>query len=124
MRTPGGQSASHIGIFVEIKITPLCQKQASSSGTCSLQDLQSPMKRFSFPKTPETYQLSSVDETVGDTVALNEQNSHSEEEKIATTCSLYNGAADGNNDTKNAHHKAIKQCVAEIHANPFTDDPI
>ena len=89
------------------------------------------MKRFSFPKTPETCQLSSVDETVGDTVALNEQNSHSEEEKIATTYSLYNGAADGNNDTKlpsnqtkNAHHKAIKQCAAEIHANPFTDDPI
>ena len=131
MRTPGGQSASHIGIFVEIKIRKLNQKQASFRGMCLLQDLQSPMKRFSSPKIPETYQLSSVDETVGDTVALDEQNSHSEEEKIATTCSLYNGAADGNNDTKlpsnqtkNAHHKAIKQCAAEIHANPFTDDPI
>ena len=86
------------------------------------------MKRFSSPHIPETYQLSSVDETVGDTVALDEQESHSKEEKIAATCSLHNGAADRNNDTKLAYkqtrtvyQEAVKQCTVEIHANPFTD---
>ena len=131
MRTPGGQSASHIGIFVEIKIRKLSQKQASSRGRCALQDLQSPMKRFSSPKIPETYQLSDVDEIVGDTVVLDEQKSHSKEENIVTTCSLHNGAADRNNDTKlsynqtkNVHEENVEHCTADIHANPFTDDPI
>ena len=94
---------------------------------CSLQDLKSPIKRFSSPKIPETYHLSSVDETVGDTVALDEQKSqHSKEEKVATTCSLN---VDGNDDTtlpsnqtKMVHQE--KQCTVEIHANPFTDDAI
>ena len=109
----------------------LSQKQASSSGTCSLQDLESPMKRFSSPKILETYLFSGIDETVGDTVALDEQESHSKEDKIAATCSLHNGAADRNNDiklsynqTRTVYQEAVKQCSVEIHANPFTDDPI
>ena len=86
------------------------------------------MKRFSSPHILETYQLSSVDETERGTVALDEQKSHSKEEKIATTCSL---TTDGNNDTKLSYtrtkmvrQEAIDQCTVEIHANPFTDDPI
>ena len=131
LRTPGGQSVSHIGIFVEIKMRQLNPKQASSSGMCSLQDLKSPMKRFSSPKILETYQLSSVDETVEDVVTLEEQKSHSKKEKIATTCLLHNAAADGNSDTKSSCNQgkivcqeAVKQCTVEIHANPFTDDLI
>ena len=131
LRTPGGQSTSHIGIFVEIKMGQLSQKQASSSGMCSLQDLKSPMKRFSLPKILETYQLSSVDETVEDAVTLEEQKSHSKEEKIATTHLLYNDAPNGNSDAKLSYNEteivcqeAVKQSTAEIHANPFTDDPI
>ena len=131
LRTPGGQSVSHIGIFVEIKMRQLNPKQASSSGMCSLQDLKSPMKRFSSPKILETYQLSSVDETVEDAVTLEEQKSHGKEEKIATTHLLHNAAADENSDTKSSYNQgkiacqeAINQCTVGIHANPFTDDLI
>ena len=89
------------------------------------------MKRFSSTKILETYQLSSVDETMEDVVTLEEQKSHSKEEKIATTRLLHNAAADGNSDTKSSYNQgkiacqeAIKQCTVEIHANPFTDDLI
>ena len=89
------------------------------------------MKRFSSPKILETYQLCSVDETVEDAVTLEEQKSHSKEEKIATTHLLYNDAPNGNSDAKLSYNEteivcqeAVKQSTAEIHANPFTDDPI
>lgn len=127
LRTPGGESASHIGIFVKIKMNKLSHKQASSSGICSLQDVNSPMKRFTSPKLLETYQLTnSLD---GDTtVIVEEHESHSREEKTVVTdiCSLSNGTADDNsnrtlhNQPKIVRQKAVIECTAEVHVNPST----
>ena len=83
LRTPGGESASHIGIFVKIRINKLSQKQASSSGMCSLQDLKTPMKRFSSPMFPENSRLS-LEETVEETIAV-EKYKNNKEQKTTDT---------------------------------------
>ena len=129
LRTPGGESASHIGMFVEIKMNKLSHQQASSSGICSVKDLTSSMKRFSSPRMLETYRLS-LDETVEDTGVVEEHISHSEEEETATIAcsSLSNGATDENSielrhsQPRMVHQEAVTQCTAEIHVNPLTDE--
>ena len=123
LRTPGGEHASHIGIFVSIEMKKLSQKQASSSGMCSLQDFKPSMKRFSSPKMLEMY----LDETAEDEIAVEEHETHSKEEKTTSTCSLSNGSADENstNLPSSQKPKIVRQeaIVAEIHVNPCTEDP-
>ena len=124
MRTPGGESASHIGIFVEIKMNKLSHKQASSSGICPVKDLTSAMKRFSSPRMLEIDRLN-LDETVEDISVVEEHISHSEEEKTANTCSLSNDENSTDllrSQPRMVRQEAVTQCTAEIHVNPLTDE--
>ena len=123
LRTPGGESASHIGIFVEIEMKKLSHKQASSSGICPVKSL----RRFSSPKMLEIDKLNL--ETGEDTGVIEEHKSHIEKEKSSSICSLSNGATDENStdllrsQPRMVRQEAVTQCVAaEIHANPFTDE--
>ena len=106
LRTPNGESTPHVGIFVKIKMDKLSQKQASSSGTCSLQDLNSPKKgQLSSSKLFETCNLS-LDQIEEDTTAIEEFESPTKEEKTANICSLSDSVfADGNS----AHVPSKKQ---------------
>ena len=123
MRTPGGQSTSHIGIFVEIKMNKLSHKQASSSGLCSLKDLKSPMKRFSSPRLLETYRF--IEDEMTADIIVDEENILQNKETAVSTSSLYNGAIDANrvcNQPKMVCQGAVSQCTVEIHANPLVEE--
>lgn len=52
LRTPGGKSASHVGLFVKIGIKKLSHKYTSASGICA-QDPNALLKKFSPPTLPE-----------------------------------------------------------------------
>lgn len=127
LRTPGGESASHIGIFVEIKMNKLSHKQASSSGICTVKDPTSPMRRFSSPRMLEINKLS-LDETAEDISIIEEHTSHVEEEKSASICSLSNSATENStkllrSQPRMVRQEAVTQCIAaEIHVNPLTDE--
>ena len=119
MRTPGGESASHIGLFVRIKLN---QQIASSSGMCSIQYHKPLMRRLtSPPRLPETSKPS-LDKIVKET-DVDEGQKLSKEETTAST----NAAVDGNgtdlphNRPMMARQEAVVQCMAEIHANLNTD---
>ena len=64
LRTPGGETASHIGIFVNIMIDELSQKQASSSGMCSL---ESPNKGLPTQRQLFNTRKLSIEEIIEDT---------------------------------------------------------
>ena len=114
MRKPGGESASHIGIFVEIKMNKLSHKQASSSGICPVKSV----RRFSSPRMLDTDKLS-LDETVEDICVVEEHISHTEEE---------NSATENSTDLLRSQPRMVRQeavtqsIVADIHVNPLTDE--
>ena len=101
LRTPGGESASHIGIFVETRINKLSQKKASSFGMCLLEESE-PSRKISFsPMFLETCLLS-VNETAEDIIAVEvEEYEQSKGEKTINTCtgSISDGATNKNNTT-------------------------
>ena len=114
LRTPGGESASHIGIFVEIRMNKLSHKQASSSGICPVKS----MRRFSSPRMLDTNKLS-LDETVEDIRVVEEHISHTEEENFATENSTDLLCS----QPRMVRQEAVTQCItAEIHVNPHTDE--
>ena len=108
LRKPGGESASHIGIFVEIKMNKLSHKQASSSGICPVKSV----RRFSSPRVLDT-DKPSLDEVVEEHI------SHTEEE---------NSATENSTDLLRSQPRMVRQeavtqsIVADIHVNPLTDE--
>ena len=128
MRTPGGEYASHIGIFVKIAMNKLSQKQASSSGMCSQQDTKiSVPQRLSSSKILETYPIN-PDRQAETTIAIKDHEDKGKETNSANSYRSFSHgtAADGNGSdllrkgSRIVHQEAAIQCTAEIHANPFT----
>ena len=87
LRTPGGKSISHIGIFVKIAMNKLRQKQASCSGTCTLQNVKSPSERFSLSRLIETCKFT-LDEIKEATSSVAEDELCIKEEKSDNACSI------------------------------------
>ena len=124
LRTAGGESASHIGIFVKIKMNNLSHRQASSSGICSQQNNS---MRWPSSKVLKTHGLQScsLDRRAEDTPTIKEKH----ECKDTSTRSFSHSAAvenstDLHKQSRIVHQEAALQCTAEIHANPFTDGTI
>lgn len=119
LRTPGGESASHIGIFVNIRMNKLDQNQASSAGICSEQELKDDLPmRWTSPKLLETFP-SSLDGEVENTMVIKEQE-HSKET-----------ISDVDGNSTDLPHKRLRRIgrqevitwsTAEIHTNPLTDN--
>lgn len=129
LRTPSGESTSHVGIFAKIKMSKLSQEQASSSGTCLLQDFpNSPTNGLSSSRYFEICNLS-PDETVEDTIVDKGSELHSAimEEQAVSTCSLSDDVVNVNsinfprNRPKIARQEAIVEFTVEIHDNSSTD---
>ena len=103
--TPGGQSTSHVGLFVKIGIENLSPEDASASGTCP-QEVEIPGKKFSSPTMPETSKLSLAKHATVDNNSQKE-----DDEDVACQCKLANvelPTFQGNTNT----------CTVEIHINP------
>ena len=117
LRTPGGEYASHIGIFAKIKIRKLNQKQASSSGMCLQEDSNTLKWANPFKTCPSDREAIAIKEC--------KLSKHKEEGAIGVQFS--HDAAVGKNanseqrQSRLAREEAVVQCTAEIHANPFTD---
>ena len=117
LRTPGGESTSHIGLFVRIKMDNLSHKKASSSRMCLLQDNKPFTRRFTSPMPLETSKHS-LYEIVEEMDAVVEHE-HSNKEKTADT---------GNSTDLPctqpimAQQGADMKCIVEIHTTPNTDD--
>jgi len=105
LRTPGGKSTSHVGLFVKIGIENLNSEDASASGTCP-QEFEIPCKKFSSPTMPETSDLSFA------RYATVDNNNQKEEDKVVT--SQYKHA---NVDHTEVQRKTSTSTV-EIHMNP------
>ena len=112
LRTPGGESASHIGLFVRIKMDNLSHKYASSGGICLQEDLP---KRWSSLRLPETCSPN-LDFGVEGIEPIKE----CKVEETTNNYTLPSSAA--NNQSKLSCQEAIIQCTAEIHSNPFAFD--
>ena len=125
LRTAGGESASHIGIFVKIKMNNLSHRQASSSGICSQQNnsLRWPSSKF---LETNGHQSCSLDRRAENTPTIKEKH----ECKDTSASSFSHSVAVGNStdllrkQSRIVHQEAAIQCTAEIHANPFTDGTI
>jgi len=57
LRTPGGESSSHIGLFVKIGLKTLGHKEASASGKCR-DDFEPSLKKLSLSNLPASCHLS------------------------------------------------------------------
>ena len=68
LRTSGGESSSHIGLFVKIGLKTLRHKEASASGKCQ-DDFQPSIQKFSLSNLPATCYLS---DSVEDVVCVDE----------------------------------------------------
>ena len=102
LRTPGGKSTSHVGLFVKIGIS---SEDASTSGTCP-QEFEIPCKKFSSPTMPETSNLSLAKHATGDS------NNQKENDKDVTC--QYKPA----NVEISTLQENTNTCTVEIHVNP------
>lgn len=124
LRKSSGEYASHTGIFVKIAMNKLSQEQASSSGTCSLQNLNSSATRLPPSRLLETCNLS-LNEVEEDTTTVEQcQLPCSEEQTISSTCSLSNDTSAEENSTSLPHNRpkmirqgAIREVTVDIHAS-------
>ena len=109
--TPGGESVSHIGLFVRIKKNKLSHKKASSGGICLLQDYRPPMKKFTSPRLLETFKPR-LDE---DMYSIEEE--HSENEKTNSTKGITDSSSTDllQSQPTVTHKDAAMQCIVEIH---------
>lgn len=126
LRTPGGESASHIGIFVEIKLS---LKQVSSIEMYSHQGLNN---NLSPTWSSSKLTCTSRGRETEDTISPVKEHDHKNIKQVKTTSvsSLYraHGGSSGNDfplkQSRLGHQEAVIQCTAEIHSNPFTDGTI
>lgn len=108
LRTHGGESTSHIGVFVKIEIKQLRHKEASSSGRCP-QELDLPVKKFSSSKLPETCYYSESLECVD----------QGENHDQRTTHLVSNNSANGGHRLLGGpqlfRQRAINESTVEVH---------
>lgn len=126
LRTPGGESASHTGIFVRIKMSKLDPKQATSSGMGSEQDLKSCLPiRWSSSKILETCP-SSPDREEECRIDDVEYKQNKYEDKITGVSSCSNDTTiNTQKQTRMVRrHGVIVRCIAEVHTDPSDDDII
>ena len=117
LRTPGGESTSHIGVFVKIEITKLI-----SSNKCP-EDLDPSMHTFvptSLPETCHQYSESLEDMT---TIDYNEE----EDDHETTHHSQSNNSSNGGHVLSRGppqffRQGAINEFTVEVHAENNTQD--
>ena len=116
LRTPGGKSTSHIGIFVEIAMSKLSQKQASSSGICSLQNVKSPSEKLSSSRLFEAckFTLDQIEED--DIISVAGDGSCNEGEKNGNTCSVSKNTTNEYSTVvvKNRHKLHRQEAIVEF----------
>ena len=122
LRKPGGETASHIGLFVKLEIKTLRHKQASSSGRCK-QDLEKSMQKFSLSTVPEICRFS---ESMEAPVAI-DHNDEGVDQGITPQLASNNSANGGhlisNRPPQLFRQGGINECTVEIHAENNTGDP-
>lgn len=120
LRKPGGDTISHVGVFVKIEIKALRHKQASSSGKCT-QDLDSSMQRFPLASLPETCQYS---ESMEYPVAVD----HNKEDKQEVTHHLVSSnSANGVHALSRGAPRLFRQggmneCTVDVHVENDTQN--
>ncbi|XP_065898553.1 1-phosphatidylinositol 4,5-bisphosphate phosphodiesterase delta-4-like [Dysidea avara] len=117
LRTPGGKSTSHVGLFVNIGVKNLSSHNASSGGTCP-QEFEVPRKKFSSPTIPETFDLSLAKYATADDELENNQEVEDDED---VTCQ-YKPANVGHALLGRELPTDANTCTVEIHINPDVDD--
>ncbi|XP_065898548.1 uncharacterized protein [Dysidea avara] len=117
LRTPGGKSTSHVGLFVNIGVKNLSSHNASSGGTCP-QEFEVPRKKFSSPTIPETFDLSLAKYATADYELENNQEVEDDED---VTCQ-YKPANVGHALLGRELPTDANTCTVEIHINPDVDD--
>ena len=124
LRKSSGEYTSHTGIFAKIAMNKLSQEQASSGGTCSLQNLNSSAKRLPPSRFLETCKLS-LNKIEEDTTTVEQGKLPCSEEKlIGSTCSLSNDTSIEESSTPLPHNRprmvrqgAIREVTMDIHAS-------
>jgi len=102
LRTPGGKSTSHVGLFVKIDIKELSFQDASTSGTCPL-EFETSSKKISLPTVHEACEI-----TADDHIASDEE-CNNEEHKSEITCWF--------KPNYRSLHQDAATCPVEIHVN-------
>lgn len=116
LRTPGGESTSHIGVFVKIEITTLI-----SINKCP-QDLESPMQTFAPTSLPETCHYSeSLDDMT--TIDYNgEEDDHEITHHSQSNNSSNGGHALSRGPPQLFRQRGINEFTVEVHAENNTQD--
>ena len=124
LRTPSGEYASHIGIFVKIAMNKLNPEQASSRGMCLLQSSKPPTKGYSSSWLFETCKISlGIIEEDPRPIAVEE----CKLEKPTSTCLLSNNTDDGNStehllyDQPNMVKQTAVEFTVDISTNSSND---
>ena len=117
LRTPGGGSTSHIGVFVKIEITTL----TSSSKRCP-QDLDSSIQKFSLSSLPETCHYSESLEDVTTVDYNKEEDDHEITPHLQSNNSVNSGHALSRGSLQFFRQRAINECTVEVHAESDTQN--
>ena len=123
LRTSGGESASHTGIFVRIEMSKLNPKQATSSGMCSEQDLKNCLPiRWSSSKLLETCPSSpDIEEEYKLDDVQCKQNKCEDKSTGISSCS--NDTSNTQKQTRRVRrHGVVERCIVEVHTKPSDDD--
>ena len=115
LRTPGGESTSHIGVFVKIEITTLI-----SINKCP-QDLDSSMQEFAPTSLPETcHHSESLEVTTVD--YHEEEDNHEITHQSQSNNSSNGGHALSRGPPQLFHQGAINEFTVEVHAENNIQD--
>ena len=125
LRTPGGESTSHIGIFVRIKVNKLDPKQATSSGTSSEEEFKNRLPiRWSSSKLLETCP-SSPDKEEESSIDVEEYKQKKCEDMNPGISSCSNNDASNTQvQTRRRRQGVVMKYIAEVHTNPSNDDNV
>ncbi|XP_065898551.1 1-phosphatidylinositol 4,5-bisphosphate phosphodiesterase delta-4-like isoform X2 [Dysidea avara] len=119
LRTPGGKSSSHVGLFVKIGIKKLSSEGDSASGTCP-QEFQTPPKDHSSPIIPKMADLTLSKYATADDKLENNQ----EEDDEDATLQYKPANIDHSLLSREmpTHQEDTNTCTVEVHINPDVED--
>lgn len=115
LRSPGGETTSHIGLFVKIEIKALRHKQASSSGRCK-QDLDSSMQKFSLSALPEVCHFSESSEAAVGVDHNNEEADQGITPQLVSDNSANGGHLLPSGPPRLVRQGGINEYTVEVHA--------
>lgn len=116
LRKPGGETTSHIGVFVKIETKALRHNEASFRGKCP-QDLDSSIQKFSLATLPETCQYS---ESLENMDAIDDNKEETDLDEITLHLPSNNSANGGHALSRGPprlfRQGGINECTVEVHA--------